>query len=454
LLPQLPQAPSGVLGGRVVLFALAASVVTGLAFGLIPAFRAGRTDIRTVLGDGRQGAHAERFGGLTLRVLVVAEVALAFVLLTGATLLIQSVVRLTAISPGFNTQRLLTFKLALPDAKYRTDDARSAFAREALAAVARVPGVTAVAGSNALPLAGNNWSGSFTLEGYSPATMSDMPWGDIRIVNADYFSTMQIPVREGRTFSASDVAGAEHVAVVDELFAKRFGEGRSVIGRRISYGRGPTDWWTIVGVVGNTMQQALDAKPRLHVYRALEQYGQPQLEVAVRTGDDPYRLVAPLRAAIAAIDRGVPVADIRTMDDLVTASLGQRRVAMLMLAALAAVALALAALGVYGVISYIVSLRLRELGVRMALGANGAAILGNVISRGMSLAAVGVVVGAVISLLVSRVLATQLYAVKATDPVALVVAAAALSATAFVATSIPAWRATRLDVSAVLRDGS
>ncbi len=446
------------MDAQVMLFTLGLSVATGLLFGLAPALQTSRTDLQITLREsGRAGG--DRSGKWLRRGLVVAEVALALTLLTGAGLLIKSFARLQGVDPGFNPRDVLTFNISLPQAKYPNDTAQRALFAALVPRVAAVPGVKAAAATSVMPFSGNWSTASFNVEGYERPQNGNGPWGDIRIITPDFFKAMQVPLKRGRTLGEQDVASAPTAAVVDDEFVKRFYKpGVDAIGKRLWFG-GPqndsTRYITIVGVVGHTKHEGLDADPRVQLYLPVDQtgrFGVGSLDFAIRTDGDPMRYVGAIRNAIRAQDRDLPMSRIRTLDELVEQSMGQRRLSMVLLGVFAGLALLLASLGIYGVMSYSVTQRTREIGVRMALGAARGTVLGLVMRQGMALALTGVVIGLVGAFALTRLIASQLYSVTPTDPVTFAAVSALLSGIALLATFLPALRATRVDPLVALRE--
>ena len=456
LTPNIPRADEIGVDPTVMLFTLVVAVVTGLLFGLAPALQTSRADLQTTLREGGRTGTTELTGRALRRALVVAETALALMLLVGAGLLIKSVARLQGVDPGFDPDRLLTFTLSLPRAKYASDTAQIQYFDRVLPAVAAVPGVRGVAATSVLPFGGSWTTSTFTLEGHTATESQPNPWGDMRSINADFFRTMGVQVVEGRAFAETDGPGAPLVAVVDEEFVRKYSRERSAVGRRISFRNVPGDsvpeWRTIVGVVRHTMHEGLDAEPRLQWYLPYRQRGEPELTLAERTAGEPLAMARAVREAVRSVDRDIPLADIKAMEAWLEQSLGQRRLSMFLLGGYAGVALLLASLGLYGVMSYSVAQRQREIGVRMALGARRGTVLGLVIRQGMGLVLSGVALGLLAAFALSRLLTAQLYSVKPTDPGTFALVALTLSAVAFVALLLPAMRATRVDPAVVLRE--
>ena len=443
---------------RVVLFTLAVSLATGVLFGLVPALQTSRENLHVTLKEGGRSGTADRSGQLLRRVLVVSEVALALTLLTGGGLLVKSFAKLQGVDPGFKSQGVLTFGLALPGARYKTDTAQAQFYDAVIPRIAQVPGVKAAGGTSVMPFGGSWSTGSFNVEGFVAPPKTNGPWGDIRVVAGDFFGAMQIPLQRGRFFNQSDAVRAPRVAVVDDEFVKRFYKpGDEPIGKRIYFENTITDstrFITIVGVVGHTKHEGLDATPRVQMYLSASQaaFGLNAIQVAVRTSGDPKSYVSAIRSAIHEIDRDMPMSKVTTLDVLVDNSMGQRRLSTVLLGTFAGLALLLASIGIYGVMSYTVAQRTRELGVRVALGASRQSVLGLVMRQGVTITLIGVVIGLGGAYGLTRLIAAQLFSVRATDPATFVSVTAVLVAVAIAATLVPALRATRIDPLTALRE--
>ncbi|MBX6365207.1 MAG: ABC transporter permease [Gemmatimonadetes bacterium] len=307
-----------------------------------------------------------------------------------------------------------------------------------------------------LPFGGSWATASFTIEGFQPGKDQPGPWGDIRFVSPDFFRTLRVPFLKGRAFTAQDRLGAPIVAIVDEEMVRRYWPGQDPIGKRLTFddpaaAGDTTHWITVVGVVGHTKHEGLDADPRVQLYLPYTQTGASLMSIVLRTTGDPNRVVPLARAAVSEVDRDQPIARVATLEQLVSDSLGERRLSTTLLAAFAGLALLLAALGIYGIMAHHVAQRTRELGVRMALGAAARDVLGLVLRQGMGLAVTGIVIGLVGALALTRLMASQLYAVRATDPATFAAVAAILGVVALLATAIPALRATRVDPVEALR---
>ena len=448
------------LDATVLAFATAVSVLTGVVFGAVPALQRPTRGLRDTLQEGSRGAAGDRRGQAVRRVLVVGEVALALVLLTGAGLLLKSFARVQGVDPGFRPGGVLTATLALPPATYDTGERRRAFLDDVLARVRAVPGVEAVAATSGVPFGRGGATRSFTVEGLVVPPDQPGPWGDYRAVSPDYFATLRVPLRRGRVFAETDGPDAPRVAVVDDELARRYWPGESAVGKRIAYGTvrdsaTGTDvprWIEIVGVVGHVKSEGLDADPRVQVYVPIRQLPSASPDLAVRTRGDPRRLLPAVRAAVHAVDPSQPLSHVATLDELVERSTGARQLAVVLLGAFAGLALLLASVGLYGLLSYAVSQRTREFGVRVALGAPRRNVLLLVVRQGMGLALAGAGVGLVGALALTRLLRSQLYAVEATDPATYAAMIALLVSVALAATLVPAVRATGAEPMHALRE--
>jgi putative ABC transport system permease protein len=455
----LPRAEEIRVDVVVAIFTLAVSLLAGLLFGLAPALHAARPDLGSTLKEAARGAAGDRGGHAVRRMLVVAETALALTLLTGAGLLIKSFARLQGVDPGFAPEHLLTFNLALPQARYASDRQQVMLFDRVLPALAGVPGVQAVGATSVLPFGGNWSTASFEIEGYEVPENQPAPWGDVRIVSPGFFQTLRIPVLRGRTLTEQDRDGTPLVAVIDEEFVRRYWPYENPLGKRFTFGppEGVADtaareWIEVVGVVGHTKHEGLDAETRLQLYLSYRQAPVPFLALAARTAGDPERWVNPLRQAVRAIDPDLPISNVRTMDELLELSVGQRKLSMMLLSLFSGIALLLASIGIYGVMSYSVSQRSRELGVRIALGAGRADVLRLVLRQGMSVALMGIAIGLGAALLLTRLIESQLFGVTAGDPLTFLSVALLLGGTALAANLVPAVRAMRVDPAVVLRD--
>jgi putative ABC transport system permease protein len=448
----VPRADEIRVDAVVLAFTGALAVLTGLLFGIAPAWK--------VSGGGVQGALREEGRGTVgpahhrLRnTLVVTEIALALVLLVGAGLLVRSFVRVLDADAGFRAGGVLTASIPLPQARFPDDAKRAAFIRQVVERAKAVPGVQAA--SVALPLLGG-WQSAFTLEGRPEPPAGQLPSADVTRVTPDYFRAMGERVLEGRVFTEHDTAEAPPVAVVDETFVRTHYPGERALGKRLRFGssRNPDDkakWLEIVGVVGHVKNYGVDQDSRVEVYLPYDQSPVGGATLIVRAEKDPSALAAGLREAVKAVDPEVPVYSIRTLSELVSDRTAQRRLAVMLITVFAAVALLLAAVGIYGVMSYAVAQRTQEIGIRMALGAEGHDILRMVLRHGSLMAVTGVMLGMVAALGLARLITSLLFQVSATDPPTFSVVPVVLIAVALLACYIPARRATRVDPLVALR---
>ncbi len=440
--------------GGVLAFALALSLATGLIFGLLPAWRGSRPDLASCLKEGGRG-HAGAADSRLRGALVLAEVAVAMVLLVGAGVLLKSLSRMLDVDPGFVAEGALTARLDLPDAKYPEEPEQAAFYDRLYERLAGLPGVEGVGGVIPMPLTGRGFILTFWIEGTPIPEPNAAPTSHIRVVNDGYFEAMGIPRLRGRAFTRGDDFEAAQVVVINERTAARYFPGGDPIGRRITFDD-PEDedltWMTIVGIVGDVHHDELAVEPDAEIYWSSAQRPMSATTVILRTTADPGLLAGPLREELARIDSDLPLFDVRTLEAIVDESVAQPRFNGLLLGLFAAVALLLATIGVYGVISYSVTRRLREIGVRLALGAGRGQILGQVLRRGLGLMAAGIGIGLVVALFAARVLATMVYDVSPTDPATLAAVALLLIAVGATACLLPALRATRVDPVIVLRE--
>jgi predicted permease len=440
---------------RVLLFALAVSAATGLAFGLAPAFKAAGADLTPVLKEGgrAQSGGIRRLRGRTL--LVLAEMALALVLLAGAGLLIASFARLAGVDPGFRPGRVLTVQLSLPRPKYREPARQAAFAEDLLGRAAALPGVTAAGLVSALPLADHTPQLLFTVEKRPVASPAQAPHANYRAVSPGYFAAMGIPLRRGRVFTAADRTGAPRVILLNETMARSLFPGENPLGRRLTLGvPGPgeePEWVTVVGVVGDVRHTALKEESGMEMFWPFAQEPFADFTLLLASDKAPGALAGPARQAVQAIDPDLPVFHVRPLTEVVSEALAPARLSTVLFGLFAALALALAAVGLYGVMSYAVAERRREIGIRMALGADRSRVFRLVLSQAMGVALVGVVVGLAGSLAATRLLRSLLYGVGTADAFTFPAVAALLTGVAFLASYLPARRATAVDPLTAMR---
>jgi putative ABC transport system permease protein len=458
--PALPRLAEVGLHLPVLLFTAGVSLATGLLFGMVPAVRAATPQLTDVLGDrgtGDSGAGSGRIRSA----LVVAEIAVAIVLLVGAGLLLRSYSALLNVSPGFEPAGVLSFRVSLSGPNYEDGDDARAYFGAALDRLGALPGATSVAGVSSLPMSGNYSSGFFTLEGRPPVARNELQEIKGNVVTLGYFDTMQIPVVRGRDFTATDNPDSESVVMINESFVRQFFPDQDPIGQRFLWGLpeyyaddenpdAPLPWSRIVGVVGDVHHRGLDVPAEPEVFGSFDQSPQGSLSFVLRSAD-AMQLAAPSRDAIWSIDRDLPVADLRALADIVGETTAARRFNMTLLGLFAAVAITLAATGIYGVMSYWVAQQTREIGVRMALGAARMDMLKMVLRRTVVIAAVGAAIGVVLALLAGRLMASLLFGVGAADPGTFVGVTLLLTAIALVASLVPAVRASGVDPMEALR---
>ncbi|HEY6380842.1 MAG TPA: ABC transporter permease, partial [Pseudolabrys sp.] len=440
-------------------FTCVVAVLTGLLAGIFPALQASRNNVNETLTTqatvsvGRSGVIGRR----TLPALMIAELALSLVLLVGAGLMIKSFLRLLAVPKGFNPDGLLTLSLSSSNAVYPPNSPkRGAYFKETLERVQALPGVQSAGLTNFLPLGGPRYRMLLQIEGRTPFERGTEPVVEVNDISPDYFQTMGIEMRAGRPFTAQDGAETSRVAIINETLARRFFPNENPLGHRLAIGQIPK---TIVGVVGDTRHFGLDQEVRPEIYFPLTQRPHPdsdrmRLVVRVAAAQNPTsleNLAATIRNQVRAMNQNEPVGRIATMDEFLSNSLAERRFHTILLSVFAVVALVIAIVGIYGVISYAVSKRTHEIGVRMALGAQRSDVLRMVIWRGMRLTLAGVTLGLAASLALTRVMKNLLFEVSATDPATFALLALLLVGVALIASYIPARRATKIDPLQALR---
>ena len=451
----IPRLDNVKVDATVILFTIAIAVVTGMLFGLVPAFAATR-GLSTSLKEGGRGAVTSR-GGVRVRgVLVVAELALAVMLLAGAGLLMRSFVKLQAVDPGFKTDKALTFELTLPDARYKEDTQRVAFFDQLLRSLRGLTGVRSASAVMGLPLSGLDFIISFEVAGRPPVPPSRQPAMQVRVATPDYFSAVGIPLKRGRGFTEDDRVDTPKVVLITEAAARQFFPGEDPIGKtiKLGWGRGPGKpraGGEVVGIVGDIKDAGLSEPNPPQIYMPFRQWPVSFMTVVMKTSVPPSSLSDAARAQVAAVDPNLPLSSISTLDAILAKSISQQRFYMMLLTMFAAVALTLAAIGIFGVLSYAVSQRTREIGIRMALGAQERTVIRLIVRHAMLLVLLGVTAGTILALFLSQTMSKMLFSIKPTDPATFAVVAAVLAAVALFASYLPARRATRVDPIVALR---
>ena len=445
--PDLPALDPITLDYRVLGFSLALAVVTGLAFGLAPALQASRVSLNEVLKEAGRGSSESRSGGFFRNLLTVGETALAMALLVAAGLLFKSFLRVRAIDPGFKPERILSLTIDVTLSGYPTPKDQARYFQQVLEGIKSVAGVQAVGGNGCPPLGGRlNSESDLAVEGSS----RKIPLTFIATISPDYFRTMGIPLRQGRFFGDGDREGSPSVAIVNESFARRNFPGEICVGKRVESWVHKNDWLTIVGVVGD-VRGWVEREPSPEMYLPYLQAPEPYITLLVHTTGSPRLWEGAVRRQIASVDKDQPPHDVATLEELQAKALTPRRVNLLLLGAFALVGLVLASVGIYGVVSYAVSRRTHEMGVRMALGAERRDVLKLAVGQGLRSVLVGAGVGVAASLGLTRFLQSMLFGVKPSDPLTIVTVALVLLVVAWLACYFPARRATKVDPLVALR---
>ena len=443
------------MDARVVLFTLLVSLLTGIVFGLVPAFQGARCNVNESLKEGGRGFLAGPRGQRTRAMLVIAEAALAFVLVIGAGLMIESFWHLLQANPGFNPSHLLTVRIKLPndanDSKYREPQKRALTFQQFLSNVQALPGVRSAALTEIVPLSQDDMDmGRFAVKEAPPSVPGEAPAADFRDVSPSYFATMGIPLLQGRTFTDHDNAEGPRAAIVDVTLARRFFPNQDPVGKHLQFAEVSRPW-EIVGVVGAVHDTGFDQQPRPTIYFPYLQTGDQTMSLVVRTDSQSGAILPSIKGAIRAVDKDQPVFNVRTMDEILSGVVSAQRLAFILLGIFAFLALALAAIGIYGVTSYSVSQRTHEIGIRMALGARESDVLRLVVAHGLALSCVGVGLGVAGALVLTRFLASMLYGIRPTDPLTYLGVSLLLGGVAILASYIPARRAAKVDPMEALR---
>lgn len=442
----LPRADEIGLDWRVIAFAALVTLLTAMAVGLGPAIRGSRPELRPMLHSASRGG-----GGGPRKLLVAGEIALALVLITGASLLVQTLARLRAVDPGIRTESLLTAKIQPPYFRYTRTAQRGQLFAEVLDEIAELPGVTAFGATSHLPFAGAKETFRILIEGRPRPEPSEIPTAEMRSVSPGYFATIGIGVRAGRTFVAGDDQEGPLVAIVNEAMARAYWPDREPLGQRLSIDGPEGPWRTVVGVVGDVRHFGLDREPPPELYVPYQQEAWRTLILVLRTPDDPHNHAAAVREAVWAVDTDMPVTDVQTMEGLISSTVAGRRFNALLSGLFGIVALVLAVSGVYGVMSYAIATRTREMGIRMALGARAGDVVREIVGEGACICAVGLAAGLAGALAIARMISGLLYGIEPSDPLTWLGAPMLLLVAGILASYIPARRAAGLDPAEVLR---
>jgi putative ABC transport system permease protein len=436
---------------RVLGFTLAITLLTGLVFGAVPALQTARVDLNDTLKEGGRGNSGARNRARSL--LVVSEIAMSLVLLVGAGLMIQSFLRLRQVNIGLNPKNVLTATLLLPRAKYTDEAQRAVFFKQLIERVRNLPGVEVASATGTLPLGGNNWGRSLTVEGYPVMSVGQAPSVQHTVVTPGYFRTMGITLLAGRDFNDADTNDSPNATIIDERIARQYWPNQSPLGKRVRFGP-PEDnepWFTIVGVVSAVRHQRVQEDTRMSVYLPHQKIPISGMSLVARTSVNPHEFIGAVRREVAQLDPNLPVSEVATMDEVVAEAIWQPRLYALLFAVFAGGALLLALIGIYGVMAFLVQTRTHEIGVRMALGATARDVFRLIVGRGMKLTALGVVIGVAGAVALTRLMHSLLFNTSATDPFTFILISLLLSVAAFLACYLPARRAARVDPLVALR---
>ncbi|MEN3332443.1 MAG: hypothetical protein V7641_1808 [Blastocatellia bacterium] len=437
---------------RVLGFTFGVSILTGLGFGILPALQASRTNLNETLKEG--GRSAAGTGRQRSRSLfVVAEIALSLVLLAGAGLMMRSFLRLQQVNPGINPAGVMSMRINLPRIKYTEASRRNDYYQQLMERLRALPGVEAAGAVSTLPLSGNTWGRSLTVEGFPVLSVGQAPLIQHNVITPGYFRTMGIPLLEGRDFTDADTENGPKITIIDQRLAREYWPNESAIGKRIRFGppEGNEPWHTIVGVVGAVRHERLEAITRNSVYLPHTEIPIGRMSLVVRAAASPERMVEPVRGQIRELDPDLPITNVRTMSEVVAQSVWQPRLYTILFGIFAAVALLLAAIGLYGVMAYTVTIRTHEIGLRVALGARPGDVLRLIAGQGIKLVMIGVATGLGAALLLTRLMASLLFSTSASDPLTFAGIAVLLTLVALLACYVPARRATKVDPMVALR---
>jgi putative ABC transport system permease protein len=453
--PDMLMGATVTLNRTVLLFAAALIVFVAFIFGLAPAVRSAKSDIHLQLKEGSAGTGTAASHNRLRAFFVVAELALSLVLLAGAGLMMKSLNLLLSVSPGFQPERLLTMEMDLRTAQYDKDPAIINFWQNALDRIRALPGVQSAALGTNIPLTDSHGRSDITIEGMSAPKPGDYPHPDFHTISDGYVNAVGIPLLQGREFTETDNEKGVPVVIVNTKLARQYFPNGDAVGKRLMFGHLDSSkqpqWLTIVGVLGDTKMYGLANPARLELYVPFHQSASSDMDVLVRFRVDPFAMTAAIRSEIASIDKDQPIFAVATMQELISASVAGRRFTLILLGLFSGLALVLAAIGIYGVISYTVAQRTRDIGIRMALGASQNQVLRDVLGLGLRLTGIGLLLGLLGAFLATRVLASLLYSVASTDALTFVAVSVVLTVVALLASYLPARRATRVDPIVALR---
>jgi putative ABC transport system permease protein len=444
----VPRLEAVAIDGWVLAFACAAAIVCGLVFGIVPALTAAGVSFTDALKEGGRPGSAAR-GARIRNTFVVVETALALVLLVGAGLLIRSFWTLLRVDAGFDPSHIVTMKIALPEPKYGT---AIQFFDQLYARIDALPGVRASGGISFLPLNGLGSATSFAIVGRPDPPYGQEPVADVRVVTHDYFKAMGMPLLAGRLFDSRDTGDRRHRVIISAAMARKYWPDEDPIGKRVIISWDDTSPDEIIGVVGDVRHTTLETESRPTTYWSPARFAYPWNSVVIKTAGDPMRIVPEVAAIVHEADATIAVAEVRPMTEVMSISVAERRFTMLLLSTFAGLALLLAAIGIYGVIGYAVTQRTQEIGIRMALGAQRAAVLKMVVGQAMTLAMTGVAIGGAGAFVLTRLIQKLLFGVRPSDPITFVAVAALLATVAAAASLMPGLRATRVDPVTALRN--
>ena len=450
----IPLLQSAGVDVTVLAFSLGLTLATGLLIGLVPALRQSRVDPQGALADAGRGSGTATVRQRLRRLLVVAEVTLAVIVLVASGLLLRSFLAMTRVPLGFDASGTVAVQLTLPRASYDSAPKIYGFNQALIEKLTAQPGVVSASAIYPLPSSGEGWSGSLFIEGQPVPEGQPEPHAAYAVAMPDYFKTLRVTLLEGRDFSTTDVAGAPRVAIIDELVAKRHWPGQSAVGKRIGPFQTPKndDWTTVIGVAAHVHAKGPRADTEPLVYMPALQVAESSLYFVARTSGDPTSLPANVRASVRAVDPLLPISRLAYLDELNGRMMARERFNALLLTIFAVVALGIAAVGLYGVMAYLVAQRTREIGIRLALGGRPSRVLSGVMTEGLVMTLTGLVLGLAAAVALSRVLQDLVFSIRPTDPLTYVAIAGLLLVVAVVASYVPARRAMRVDPISVLRE--